>query len=240
MQLPSEIFEIVKSYMLLPKDRYEMLRDIREHIVSSNLEILATIIEVVFNQKKIMVNGKMVNINTYAKSSIIPLHNRRRYLIDLTFRLIKCINPIRTELFCKQMGRYFTKSFCRHINNVLYYNKFNWTMLLDINMDICVRLRRPHTLYNVLPNGICKSRLFVKLRIIKRYLDKLLCVEYNYNTDGSYEFTENNKRYYRPNITWLENTGNTFLLLKSDMMYDMDLLNNNNLHSLPIRDYYED
>jgi hypothetical protein len=223
--LPTELFAIVKSYMLLPKERYEMLRDIREHIVASNLGVMADIVMLVYNQNKILYKNKLVSPLSFIKQSTIPLETRRRYMISLVWRLIKCINPIRTDLLCKQMATHFTKSFRRYLNGDCYDNKYNWVMLRDIDSDISVRLTTlpaTHTLHAVLPNRVWKSSVFMKLQIVGRDFNTLICREYKYNTIGSYEFyDEHGIKKYSLNISWLELGTQIYRINERSDVYDV-------------------
>jgi hypothetical protein len=100
-------------------------------------------------------------------------------------------------------------------------------MLHDINCDISVRLANlptTHTLYNALPDTLWKIGVFMKLKIVGREFNNLLCREYNYNINGSYGFyDEFGRRKYSLNINWLELGTQIYKIKNSSDVYAVKL-----------------
>lgn len=207
IELPSEIFEIIKSYLLRPKDIYMIWHDIREHLNLASITILVDILACIFGIFDMTYAGKCRLITTLSKNTLIPIIDRRLMLFKIIILQLSVKTPSTLMHMCRKMANFFTKSMCYWKNEKCVYNQFNWVNEFNIGDDVYCNPYARHPIHH-LPCQLL-TPFSVKCKIINKSYNTLIVHPYVFTTIDSFSFVENHIQYYNLSLQWTNNLVDT-------------------------------
>lgn len=200
IEIPSEIFEIIKSYLLRPKDIYMVWHDIREHLNLASITILVDILACIFGITTMSYAGKVRAIRTLSKNSLIQINDRRLMLFKIIILHLSVKTPSTLRHMCRKMANFFTKSICYWKNEKCIYNQYNWVTEFNIGDDVYCNPYPSHQIHYIpceIPTPFC-----VKCKIINKSYNTLIVHPYMFTTLNSFSFFENGIRYFSLSLQW--------------------------------------
>jgi hypothetical protein len=159
MELPTDLFKIVKSFLLLTKNDFNCKKCFLEHIKTASLNDIKKILHKL-SINKITINNMNLSINSFITNTEIPSNQRRIFLSKFI------INHIKNNCnLMKQIG-FFT----RCVPNL--ENIFNWSY--NFNPGVIVSTQQ--LIYKHDLPGIAR----LKARVYKRYYDRIFIEFFDY------------------------------------------------------------
>jgi len=204
--LPKELFEVIKSYLLLPIDVYLEKKDYYDHLKMSSIHDLVGIL---YENKfySIGYQDRKLSIVEFSRNTLIPLAYRRQILIRVAFTLC-------------DVKRLYKMAF--PFSKCLKNNMFNWTSLCCPG-DICVITGCPYT-FQGMRTYIPRKGIVVDYRdkyILVKYYDFTITLVMGNEFDLNWLSTLENTLYCISNKNWifLEKINSSIPLFTSGKMW---------------------
>jgi hypothetical protein len=188
LALPQELFGVIKSFLMLPKDVYLERKDFYDHLQISSLH---DIVNILYDNGfyNIGYQDKLLSVVEFSKNILIPLAYRRKTLIRIAFAVCDI-----SQLY--KMAFPFAKC--------ILNNRFNWTYMCCPG-DICIINGCPYTFQGI-PTYIPRKGIVVDYRdkyILVKYYEFTITLVVNNHFDLEWQSTLEPTLYIITDRTWV-------------------------------------